>query len=284
MSIVYLRSRHDDRPTRTGIKKTKRPKHSRHDAPSGRSGALTCAGEHGQEEEEEEERNRHGRSTRMRLDLPLAGSSLVRNGEGSLDVERRVVCKGAVSVEPSEARLLSTEVAPTHHGSLTDFLLRFCPRTKHPSREPVSVRVPCTVTPLWARRQRLSLSGSQFLSQSQLRGKAITVSHQLVLRPKRAMGGVRTARRCWSALSCFVRAGNGSRCGRCVPDLASRRWGGGNGHCARARGCNVFCKRILSCASLSCRPIILYRANLSCNKVGLGRGKKKYFDFFYSFL
>jgi hypothetical protein len=252
MSIAYLRSRHDDRPTRTGIKKTKRPKHSRHDAPSGRSGALTCAGEHGQEEEEE--RNRHGRSTRMRLDLPLAGSSLVRNGEGSLDVERRVVCKGAVYVEPSEARLLSTELAPTHHGSLTDFLLRFCPRTKHPSREPVPVCVPCTVTPHWARRQRLSLRQSVSLAVS-----AAWESHhgESSTRPAaKARDGWRA--HCAALLVCA-------------------------GHCARARGCNVFCKRILSCASLSCRPIILYRANPSCNKVGLGRGKKKFFRLFLLF-
>jgi hypothetical protein len=160
--------------------------------------------------------------------LSLAGSLLsVRNEVDGCGLWREWCAQQAVSSSPLSpgSPFIDGKLAPTHHGPLTeaapDFFLRFRPRTKHLSREPVAVHSDALLglAPPCPHPTALSLSITQSLS---LRAKAIAVSHQivvLVLRRKRAMGGARTARRCWSALSRFVRAWHGSRCGRCVPGL-----------------------------------------------------------------
>jgi hypothetical protein len=211
--------------------------------------------------------------------LSLAGSLLsVRNEVDGCGLWREWCAQQAVSSSPLSpgSPFIDGKLAPTHHGPLTeaapDFFLRFRPRTKHLSREPVAVH--SVLTP----RLSLSLSITQSLS---LRAKAIAVSHQivvLVLRRKRAMGGA-------AGLRCPALSGHGMGADAdavfrvCL--RASRRptpipsGGGGNGHCA--------CARVVT---FRCRVYLFWKRILasSCSKAGLGSGKLFPFAFFLSLM
>jgi hypothetical protein len=78
--------------------------------------------------------------------LSLAGSLLsVRNEVDGCGLWREWCAQQAVSSSPLSpgSPFIDGKLAPTHHGPLTeaapDFFLRFRPRTKHLSREPVAV-------------------------------------------------------------------------------------------------------------------------------------------------
>jgi hypothetical protein len=146
--------------------------------------------------------------------LSLAGSLLsVRNEVDGCGLWREWCAQQAVSSSPLSpgSPFIDGKLAPTHHGPLTeaapDFFLRFRPRTKHLSREPVAVH--SVLTP------RLSLSLYHSVSLAACESHRGESSNRGTRPAAKASDG----RRCWSALSRFVRAWHGSRCRRCVPGL-----------------------------------------------------------------